>query len=129
MTRSPSTMSDVPQEGHDIGDAAHNATESIAPERTALQAAIDSTQRNVTGTVRMDLYKGNVIVAGRKSPHSLYLQDLASFGASSYDHGDATGFINLFGLATGVAAIVHRGIEEDTGQAPEIKGMAGFHEK
>jgi argininosuccinate synthase len=82
-----------------------------------------------SGTVRMILYKGNVIIAGRKSPYSLYLQDLASFGASSYDHGDAAGFINLFGLATGVAAIVHRGIDKDTGQTPEIKGMAGFHEK
>ena len=57
------------------------------------------------------------------------LEDLASFGASAYDHGDATGFINLFGLSTGVAAIVHRNIMEDTGQAPSIKEMAAFHEK
>ena len=102
-----------------------------------LEAAV----RNVVGTdvqawdaqlydiAALAVTKGNVIVAGRKSPYSLYLKDLASFGASSYDHGDATGFINLFGLATGVAAIVHRGIDEDTGQTPEIKGMAGFHEK
>jgi len=101
----------------------------FTPLRESLEAFMEKISEYTSGTVRLVLYKGNVIVAGRKSPYSLYLQDLASFGASSYDHGDATGFINLFGLATGVAAIVHRGIEEDTGQAPEIKGMAGFHEK
>jgi argininosuccinate synthase len=73
------------------------------------------------------LYKGNLIVAGRSSPYSLYLKDLASFGASSYDHADATGFINLYGLATGVAAIVRRGVKKETGQVPEIEEMAGFH--
>jgi argininosuccinate synthase len=71
--------------------------------------------------------KGNLIVAGRSSPYSLYLKDLASFGASSYDHADATGFINLYGLATGVAAIVRRGVKKETGQVPEIEEMAGFH--
>ncbi len=99
----------------------------FTPLRESLEAFMEKSAEYTTGTVRLVLYKGNVIVAGRKSPYSLYLQDLASFGASSYDHGDAAGFINLFGLATGVAAIVHRGIKEDTGQAPEIKEMAGFH--
>ncbi len=97
--------------------------------REALEAFMAKISEYTTGEVRLVLYKGNVIVGGRKSPYSLYLQDLASFGASSYDHADATGFINLFGLSTGVAAIVHRGITEDTGQAPEIKEMAGFHKK
>ena len=99
------------------------------PLRDSLEAFMEKISEYTSGTVRLVLYKGNVIVAGRTSPYSLYLQDLASFGSSSYDHADAAGFINLFGLATGVAAIVHRGIDKDTGQTPEIKGMAGFHEK
>jgi len=101
----------------------------FTPLRDSLEAFMVKISEYCTGSVRLVLYKGNVIVAGRKSPYSLYLQDLASFGASSYDHGDATGFINLFGLATGVAAIVHRGIKVDAGQTPEIKAMAGFHKK
>jgi argininosuccinate synthase len=101
----------------------------FTPLRDSLEAFMIKISEYTTGTVRLVLYKGNVIVAGRRSPYSLYLQDLASFGVSSYDHGDATGFINLFGLATGVAAIVHRGIKDDTGQTPEIKEMAGFHKK
>ncbi len=71
----------------------------FAPERRALQAAIDSTQENVTGTVRVDLYKGNVIVAGRRSPRSLYNQDVATFEADSvYNQRDAEGFIKLNAL-------------------------------
>ncbi|MBN1836481.1 MAG: argininosuccinate synthase [Spirochaetales bacterium] len=97
--------------------------------RESLEAFMAKISEFTTGTVRLVLYKGNVIVAGRKSPYSLYLQDLASFGASSYNQFDATGFINLFGLSTGVAAIVHRGIREETGQAPEIKEMASFHKE
>jgi argininosuccinate synthase len=97
--------------------------------REALEAFMAEVSEYTTGSVRLVLYKGNIIIGGRKSPYSLYLQDLASFGASSYDHHDATGFINLFGLATGVTAIVHRGITQETGQAPSIKEMAGFHEK
>jgi argininosuccinate synthase len=58
--------------------------------------------------VRLVLYKGNIIVAGRQSPYSLYSQDLASFGASSYDHGDATGFIKLYGLPVEMAALARK---------------------
>jgi argininosuccinate synthase len=101
----------------------------FTPLRESLEAFMAKISEYTTGQVRLVLYKGNVIVGGRRSRYSLYLQDLASFGASSYDHADASGFINLFGLATGVAAIVHRGIEEETGQTPEIKEMAGFHKK
>jgi argininosuccinate synthase len=97
--------------------------------REALESFMETASAYTTGTVRLILYKGNIIIGGRRSPYSLYLQDLASFGASSYDHRDATGFINLFGLATGVAAIVHKNIRQDTGQTPEIKAMAGFHRK
>lgn len=97
--------------------------------RESLEAFMEKACEFVTGSVRVVLYKGNVIIAGRKSPYSLYLEDLASFGESSYDHKDATGFINLYGLSTGVTAIVHKGIKENTGQAPDIKEMATFHEK
>jgi len=67
--------------------------------REALDAFVDVTQRNVTGTARMKLYKGNCTVAGVKSPLSLYSEALATFGASdAYRHSDATGFIRLFSL-------------------------------
>lgn len=71
-----------------------------SPERQALQAAIDETQKFVTGTVRLKLYKGNVIVVGRKSPYSLYNQQLSSFedDAGAYDQTDAAGFIKLQAL-------------------------------
>lgn len=70
-------------------------------ERESLDALVDTTQRRVTGTVRLKLYKGNLIIAGRKSPFSLYDEGLASFGdAGNYDHADAEGFIRLFSLPT-----------------------------
>ena len=70
------------------------------PEREMLQKAIDASQENVTGTVRMKLYKGNVIITGRQSPHSLYHPDLVTFedGAADYDQSDAHGFIRLNAL-------------------------------
>jgi argininosuccinate synthase len=68
-------------------------------ERQALDALVDATQRAVTGTVKLKLYKGNTIIAGRTSPFSLYDEGLASFGdAGNYDHADAEGFIKLFSL-------------------------------
>ncbi|MDR2588420.1 MAG: argininosuccinate synthase [Spirochaetales bacterium] len=75
--------------------------------RESLDEYMKAASRYVTGEVRLVLYKGNVIVAGRRSKYSLYNEDLASFGQSSYNHKDAAGFINLYGLATGVAARVH----------------------
>lgn len=70
------------------------------PEREMMQKAIDATQAKVTGTVRMKLYKGNIIITGRKSPHSLYHPDLVTFedGAADYDQTDAHGFIRLNAL-------------------------------
>jgi argininosuccinate synthase len=97
--------------------------------RDALEGFMERVASFVTGSIKVALYRGNIIIAGRHSPYSLYLKDLASFGESSYDHKDATGFINLYGLSTGVSAIVHKGIDKDTGQAPTIKEMASFHEK
>jgi argininosuccinate synthase len=71
----------------------------FAPEREALQAFMDHAQQNVTGTVRLKLYKGTAWPVGRKSPNSLYNVELATFEEGSvYDHRDATGFIRLNGL-------------------------------
>lgn len=70
-----------------------------SPEMKSLQAYIDSTQENVTGTARMKLYKGNCIVVGRKSPQSLYSEAFATFEKDQvYNQQDATGFIRLSGL-------------------------------
>ena len=71
----------------------------FSPEREMLQAAIDHSQHHVTGTVRLKLYKGSVSVVGRRSPHSLYSQDLVTFEeGSGYDQKDAEGFIKLNAL-------------------------------
>jgi len=71
----------------------------FSPEREMLQAAIDQSQEHVTGTVRLKLYKGSVDVVGRRSPHSLYSQDLVTFEeGSGYDQKDAEGFIKLNAL-------------------------------
>ena len=75
--------------------------------REALDAFVTKTQENVTGTVRMRLYKGNIIIAGRKSPYSLYREDYASFGEDDvYNQQDAHGFIQLFGLPLKVEALL-----------------------
>ena len=79
----------------------------FTPLRESLEACMEKLSEFTTGAVRLALYKGNIIVVGRKSPFSLYQKNLASFGASSYDHGDATGFINLYGLPAMVASLVH----------------------
>ncbi|HCW65610.1 MAG TPA: argininosuccinate synthase, partial [Thalassospira lucentensis] len=70
-----------------------------SPERQALQRLIDDTQRSVNGTVRLDLYKGNVTVTGRKSPNSIYSEEHVTFEADTvYDQHDAEGFIKLNAL-------------------------------
>ena len=77
--------------------------------RTALDAFVEVTQRNVTGVSTLKLYKGNVRPAGAKAEKSMYLQDLASFTDTDfYDQKDASGFIRLFGLPMKVAGIVER---------------------
>ncbi|MEC9217526.1 MAG: argininosuccinate synthase, partial [Pseudomonadota bacterium] len=72
----------------------------FSPEREMMQAAIDYSQRHVTGTVRLKLYKGNVIVLARDAARSLYSEDFVTFeeGAADYDHKDAAGFIKLNAL-------------------------------
>ena len=75
------------------------------PLREALSAFVDKTQENVTGDVKLKLYKGNIIPAGTTSPYSLYSEDLATFGEDSvYDQADSAGFIHLFGLPITVQA-------------------------
>jgi argininosuccinate synthase len=82
----------------------------FAPEREFLQAAVEESQKNVTGTVRLKLYKGNLIVAGRKSPVSLYNPDVATMEADqgAYNQADATGFIRLNALRLRTRANVLR---------------------
>jgi len=86
------------------------------PLREALDAFVDHTQKNVTGEVRLKLYRGNVEVLGRSSPYSLYAGDIASFTmGDSYDQKDAEGFINLIGLPFQVCAAIksrsHKAVE------------------
>lgn len=79
----------------------------FAPLREALDAFVDSTQRRVSGTVVMKLYKGNCTPAGAKSPYSLYDLELSTFGREEvYNQRDAEGFINLFGLPLKVRALM-----------------------
>ena len=79
----------------------------FTPLREALQAFIESTQKYVTGEVKFKLYKGNIIKQGTTSPYSLYNESLASFTTGDlYDHHDAEGFINLFGLPCKVQAMM-----------------------
>lgn len=83
----------------------------FTPLREAIDAFVTSTQRRVTGSIRLKLYKGNVIVEGRKSPYSLYREDVATFMHDEvYNQADALGFINLYGLPLTVRAMVDQGI-------------------
>jgi argininosuccinate synthase len=78
----------------------------FTPLREALDAFVDSTQGPVTGTVRLKLFKGNIIPAGKKSEFSLYREDFATFGQEDvYDQSDAEGFIHLYGLPLKVRAL------------------------
>ena len=82
----------------------------FSPLREALDGFVNETQKTVTGTVRMKLYKGNIYSAGVKSPYSLYSQEYVTFGEDEvYNQADATGFINLFGLPLQVRAMMKKG--------------------
>ena len=82
----------------------------FSPLPEALDAFVNETQKTVTGTVRMKLYKGNIYSAGVKSPYSLYSQEYVTFGEDEvYNQADATGFINLFGLPLKVRALMKKG--------------------
>jgi argininosuccinate synthase len=89
--------------------------------RQALAAFVDYTEREVTGEVRVQLFKGRATAISRRSPRSLYRQDLATFGEGmSYDHADAAGFIRLFGLPERVRALTR-----EHEPAAEAKGAKG----
>ena len=81
----------------------------FTPLRQAMDAFINYTQQRVTGTVKLKLYKGTCTAVARKSPYSLYLEELATFGADQvYNQKDAEGFINCFGLPVKVQAVVNK---------------------
>ncbi len=88
--------------------------------REALDAFVQVTQENVSGTVRLKLYKGNLIIAGRRSPLSLYREDYASFGEENvYNQQDAEGFIKLFGLPMKIEALLGMQQTSEPGSQPD----------
>ena len=92
----------------DFADLIYNG-KWFSPLREALSAFVEKTQEYVTGTVKLKLYKGNIIPAGMTSPYTLYSEQLATFDESDYDQKDAQGFINLWGLPTTVQALREQG--------------------
>jgi argininosuccinate synthase len=92
----------------DFADLVYNG-KWFTPLREALQAFAVKTQDHVTGTVKLKLYKGNIITAGVTSPDSLYSENLVTFEESDYNQNDATGFINLWGLPDTVQALREQG--------------------
>ena len=92
----------------DFADLVYNG-KWFTPLREALQAFAVDTQKHVTGTVKLKLYKGNIITASVTSPETLYSEDLVTFEESDYNQDDATGFINLWGLPDTVQALRDQG--------------------
>ncbi len=88
----------------DFADLVYNG-KWFTPLREALTAFVTDTQKHVTGTVKLKLYKGNLITASVTSPETLYSEDVVTFGESDYNQGDATGFINLWGLPDTILAL------------------------
>ena len=92
----------------DFADLIYNG-KWFTPVREALSAFADKTQEHVTGSVKLKLYKGNMITASITAPESLYSEELVTFNESSYDQTNATGFINLWGLPDTVLALREQG--------------------
>ena len=92
----------------DFADLVYNG-KWFTPLREALSAFADKTQEHVTGSVKLKLYKGNIITSSITSPESLYSEELVTFNESSYDQTNATGFINLWGLPDTVLALRDQG--------------------
>ncbi len=91
-----------------------------SPEREALDAFFTATQKRVTGTVRLKLYKGGITVAGRDSPYALYQPSYATFGKDNvYNQKDAEGFIHLYGLATKIGAGLDAARQREIGAAAD----------
>ena len=92
----------------DLADQIYNG-KWYTPLTEALVAFANKSNEHVTGSVKLKLYKGNIIPAGTTSPYSLYSKNLVTFGESDYDQGQAAGFINLWGLPTKVQALQEQG--------------------
>ena len=92
----------------DLADQIYNG-KWYTPLTEALVAFANKSNEHVTGSVKLKLYKGNIIPAGMTSPYSLYSENLVTFGARDYDQGQAAGFINLWGLPTKVQALLEPG--------------------
>ena len=92
----------------DFADLVYNG-KWFTPLREALTAFAADTQKHVTGTVKLKLYKGNIITASVTSPDTLYSEDVVTFGESDYNQNDATGFINLWGLPDTILALRDQG--------------------
>ena len=92
----------------DFADMIYNG-KWYSPLQEALTAFANEANKNVTGEVKLKLYKGNIIPAGMTSPYSLYSEELASFGETDYDQAQAEGFINIWGLPTMVNALLKKG--------------------
>ena len=111
LDRDTTTMKKVM--GNKLADIVYEG-KWFTPLREATQAFIESTQKYVTGEVKFKLYKGNIIKAGETSPYSLYNESIASFTTGDlYDHHDAEGFINLFGLSSKVRAMKMQEVEKN----------------
>ena len=93
----------------DYADMIYNG-KWYTPLQEALTAFANEANKNVTGTVKIKLYKGNMINAGITSPYSLYSENLVTFGESDYDQAQAAGFINCWGLPTKVQALLEKGM-------------------
>ena len=104
----------------DFADMLYNG-KWFSPMQEALTAFADVANKNVTGEVKLKLYKGNIIPAGVTSPYSLYSESLASFGESDYDQGQAAGFINAWGLPTTVLAMREKTLHDPTDISHPIK--------
>jgi argininosuccinate synthase len=90
------------------------------PEREALDALVDVTQRKVTGSIELQLCRGNISIAGRRSASGLYREEYVTFETSRlYDHGDATGFIRLFGLPYRLAGLERLEKEREEAAPPD----------
>ena len=93
----------------DYADMIYNG-KWYSPLQEAMTAFANVANKNVTGEVKLKLYKGNIIPAGTTSPYSLYSEELASFGETDYDQAQAAGFINIWGLPTQVQALLEKGV-------------------
>jgi argininosuccinate synthase len=107
------------QVGQKLGEVIYGGL-WFTPLRKALSAFVDVTQETVTGTVKVKLYKGSITSAGASSPYSLYNATISSFTTGElYNHGDAKGFIRLYGLPVLVRALMEKGPQDNSAEDPE----------